>query len=130
MCIVLGTKPLVFASLTSDRRQIVVGVCQHPASPVQCKQPQVIMQTVESDHTAAGRSAVCLSDRLVQSAPVLQIKLWRLGHEEVRCKSKNEIHLRFKILNIRHQKNIQTLAVRKHLEPAECCINVSLMILY
>lgn len=67
--IVLETKPLVFASLKSDRRQIVV--CQHPVSAVQCKQPQVTMQTIGSDHMAAGSSAVCLSHRLVQSALAL-----------------------------------------------------------
>ena len=71
LCIVLETQPLVFASLTSDMRQIVVRVCQHLASPVQCKQPKVIMQTVVSDHTAAWRLAVCLSDTLVQSALAL-----------------------------------------------------------
>lgn len=80
LLIVLETEPLVFASLVSEGRQIVVRVCQHPDSPVQCKQPRVSMQTVVSDHTAAGRSAVCLSDRPAQSAPALQFKLWRLGH--------------------------------------------------
>lgn len=53
LCIVLETKALVFASLTSDRRQIFVRVCQHPAPLVQCKQLQVITQTTVSDHTAA-----------------------------------------------------------------------------
>lgn len=71
LCIVLETKQLVFASLTSDRRQIVVRECQHPASAVQCKQPQVTMQTLVPDHTAAGGIAVCLSDSLVQSALAL-----------------------------------------------------------
>lgn len=80
LLIVLETEPLVFASLVSEGRQIVVRVCQHPDSAVQCKQPGVSMQTVVSDHTAAGRSAVCLSDRLVQSAPAPLFELWRLGH--------------------------------------------------
>lgn len=88
LCIVLETKLLVFASVTSDRRQIIVRVCQHPDSPVQCKQPQVIMQTVVSDHMAAGMLAVCLSNRLVQSALALQFNLWRLGHQKGRCKNR------------------------------------------
>lgn len=64
----------------SDRRHIIVSVCQHPASPIHRKQPQVIMQAVVSDNMAAGRLAVCLSDRQVQRALAIKIKLWRLGH--------------------------------------------------
>lgn len=77
LCIALETKPLVFASLTSDRRQIVVRVCQHPASPVQCKQPQVIMKTVLSDYNAAGEVSGLL---IRQRALALQFKIWRLGN--------------------------------------------------